>query len=211
MQARDSGALCAWPASGYSPCHAGARRRPPISPASASPRSRGWPRSGGCRRSRSWNPTHCGDSADADRARRHLVSRRQPDRPAGDGAALLDHPAPRAGRRLRAGHAGREARHRGRGCAVRRGRAEERGRGPGPHRSPSGSTPATSSSPGPTTRCASKRARTGRIPISAVRPGLEALVARPVYYELAEIALAEGAEPPGVWSGGAFFALEPGA
>jgi hypothetical protein len=45
----------------------------------------------------------------------------------------------------------------------------------------------------------------------AVRGGLDALVARSVYYELAEIALAEGAAPPGVWSGGAFFALEAGA
>ncbi|HKR24770.1 MAG TPA: DUF1285 domain-containing protein [Allosphingosinicella sp.] len=44
----------------------------------------------------------------------------------------------------------------------------------------------------------------------AVRGGLEALIARSVYYELAEIALAEGGAPPGVWSGGAFFALEPG-
>ena len=43
------------------------------------------------------------------------------------------------------------------------------------------------------------------------RGGLEALVARSVYYELAEIALAEGAETPGVWSGGAFFPLDPGA
>lgn len=48
-------------------------------------------------------------------------------------------------------------------------------------------------------------------PYLAVRRGLEALIARPVYYELAEIALAEGAQPPGVWSGGAFFALEPAA
>ena len=85
---------------------------------------------------------------DADRPRRHLVSPGQPDRPAGDGAAVLDHPAARAGRRLRAGHAGREARHRGRGRAVRRGRAEERGRRRGAHASPSGSTPATWSSPG---------------------------------------------------------------
>ena len=51
----------------------------------------------------------------------------------------------------------------------------------------------------------------GPHPYLLVRGGLEALVARPVYYELAEIALAEGAEPAGVWSGGAFFALEPGA
>lgn len=45
-------------------------------------------------------------------------------------------------------------------------------------------------------------------PYLAVRGGLEALIARPVYYELAEIALSEGTEPPGVWSGGAFFPLE---
>jgi hypothetical protein len=44
-------------------------------------------------------------------------------------------------------------------------------------------------------------------PYVEVRRGLDALIARPVYYELAEIALAEGAEPPGVWSNGAFFPL----
>jgi hypothetical protein len=44
-------------------------------------------------------------------------------------------------------------------------------------------------------------------PVLAVRNGLEALVARPVYYELAELALAEGADPPGLWSDGAFFAF----
>jgi hypothetical protein len=38
-------------------------------------------------------------------------------------------------------------------------------------------------------------------PYLAVRRGLDALLVRPVYYELAELALAEG----GVWSGGAFF------
>jgi hypothetical protein len=51
----------------------------------------------------------------------------------------------------------------------------------------------------------------GPHPYLEVRGGLDALVARPVYYELAEIALAEGASPAGVWSGGAFFALEPPA
>lgn len=50
----------------------------------------------------------------------------------------------------------------------------------------------------------------GPHPYLLVRGGLEALVARSVYYELAEIALAEGAEPAGLWSDGAFFALEPG-
>lgn len=42
-------------------------------------------------------------------------------------------------------------------------------------------------------------------PYVMVRDGLEALVARSVFYELAEWALAEGATPPGVWSGGVFF------
>ena len=46
-------------------------------------------------------------------------------------------------------------------------------------------------------------------PYLQVRPGLDALVARAVYYELAEMALADGDEPAGVWSGGAFFELEP--
>jgi hypothetical protein len=47
----------------------------------------------------------------------------------------------------------------------------------------------------------------GPRPYLHVRGGLEALVARPVYYELAERAIA-GADPtPGVWSDGAFFAL----
>jgi hypothetical protein len=51
----------------------------------------------------------------------------------------------------------------------------------------------------------------GPSPRVTVRHGLEAELARPVYYELAEIALSEGADPPGVWSEGAFFALDPAA
>ena len=47
----------------------------------------------------------------------------------------------------------------------------------------------------------------GPRPYLLVRSGLEALIARPVYYELAELALAEGGRPPGLWSGGAFFPL----
>ncbi|MDB5692032.1 MAG: hypothetical protein JWO81_1095, partial [Alphaproteobacteria bacterium] len=39
----------------------------------------------------------------------------------------------------------------------------------------------------------------GPLPYLHVRAGLEGLVARAVYYELAEMALAEGAEPPGLW------------
>jgi len=49
----------------------------------------------------------------------------------------------------------------------------------------------------------------GPRPYLQVRRGLEALVSRTVYYELAQIALANGSNPPGVWSNGAFFALEP--
>lgn len=52
----------------------------------------------------------------------------------------------------------------------------------------------------------------GPSPRLAVRHGLEALIVRPVYYELAAIALAEGPKnpkgwPPGVWSDGTFFPL----
>jgi uncharacterized protein len=45
----------------------------------------------------------------------------------------------------------------------------------------------------------------GPHPYLLVRKGLEALVARPVYYELANAALDEGATPPGLWSDGRFF------
>ncbi|MEG3088642.1 DUF1285 domain-containing protein [Sphingomonas sp. PB4P5] len=48
----------------------------------------------------------------------------------------------------------------------------------------------------------------GPRPYLHVRGGLEALVARPVYYELATLALAGDERPSGVWSNGAFFALE---
>ncbi len=46
-------------------------------------------------------------------------------------------------------------------------------------------------------------------PYLHVRGGLEARLVRPVYYELAEIALAEGGDPPAVWSNGARFAMLP--
>ena len=48
----------------------------------------------------------------------------------------------------------------------------------------------------------------GPQPYLQVRAGLDALVGRSVYYELVDFALAEGAEPPGLWSGGRFFPLE---
>ena len=51
----------------------------------------------------------------------------------------------------------------------------------------------------------------GPSPRILVRHGLEAELARPVYYDLAELALAGGDEPPGVWSDGRFFPLEAAA
>jgi hypothetical protein len=48
----------------------------------------------------------------------------------------------------------------------------------------------------------------GLSPRILVRHGLEAELTRPLYYELAEIALAEKHRPPGVWSNSVFFALE---
>ena len=50
----------------------------------------------------------------------------------------------------------------------------------------------------------------GPHPYILVRKDLEALVARPVYYELAELALSEGGDPAGLWSGGIFFPLDSG-
>ncbi len=48
----------------------------------------------------------------------------------------------------------------------------------------------------------------GPSPRILVRHGLEALVARPLYYELADIVLTEGCDPPGIWSDNCFFALQ---
>jgi hypothetical protein len=47
----------------------------------------------------------------------------------------------------------------------------------------------------------------GPSPRIIVRHGLEAEIARPLYYDLAELALSEGSDPPGLWSSGAFFPL----
>ena len=47
----------------------------------------------------------------------------------------------------------------------------------------------------------------GPSPRVLVRHGLEAELARPVYYELAELALSEGGDPPGLWSDGVYFPL----
>lgn len=49
----------------------------------------------------------------------------------------------------------------------------------------------------------------GPHPYVHVRGGLEALIARSIYYELAERALGGDEDPPGVWSAGAFFPIAP--
>ena len=49
----------------------------------------------------------------------------------------------------------------------------------------------------------------GPSPRVVVRYGLEAELSRSIYYELAEIAIAEGHNPPGLWSGGSVFPLIP--
>lgn len=46
-------------------------------------------------------------------------------------------------------------------------------------------------------------------PYLQVRAGLEALVNRATFYALADLALAEAASPPGLWSDGAFFPFSP--
>ena len=51
----------------------------------------------------------------------------------------------------------------------------------------------------------------GPHPYLHVRGGLDALIARSVYYELMNLALDEGADPIGLWSNGAFFALDGSA
>ncbi len=56
-----------------------------------------------------------------------------------------------------------------------------------------------------------RMAPAGPRPYLVLAGGLEALVARPVYYQLAELADGgpNGEEPLGVWSGGRFFSLSP--
>ena len=48
----------------------------------------------------------------------------------------------------------------------------------------------------------------GPHPYLTVRAGLDALIARPVYYELVNLALEAESDPPGIWSEGRFFALD---
>ncbi|OYY90164.1 MAG: hypothetical protein B7Y45_08775 [Sphingomonas sp. 28-66-16] len=51
----------------------------------------------------------------------------------------------------------------------------------------------------------------GPHPYLHVRAGLDALITRSLYYELADLALANDGERPGIWSDGAFFGIEPEA
>ena len=51
----------------------------------------------------------------------------------------------------------------------------------------------------------------GPRPYVEVRRGLRALLARPVYYELAELSLGEGDDRPGLWSNGVFFPMDGGS
>ena len=60
---------------------------------------------------------------------------------------------------------------------------------------------------GPEHRLRFAEGKDGPRPYLHVRRGLEALIARPVYYELAERALVEGGALPGLWSAGTFFPL----
>jgi hypothetical protein len=50
----------------------------------------------------------------------------------------------------------------------------------------------------------------GPLPVLAVRHGLEARIARPVYYELAALMIEEDIDPPGLWSSGKFFRWDEG-
>ena len=51
----------------------------------------------------------------------------------------------------------------------------------------------------------------GPRPYLHVRGGLDAVIARAVYYELAQRAIDGADTPPGLWSAGQFFAIEPTA
>lgn len=53
-----------------------------------------------------------------------------------------------------------------------------------------------------------RECKDGPHPYLHVRAGLEALVARSVYYDLMNLALEEGHQPVGLWSDGAFFRLD---
>jgi len=61
---------------------------------------------------------------------------------------------------------------------------------------------------GPERRLSFSAGADGPHPYLNVRGGLDALIARPVYYELAELVIGEGQASPGLWSGGVFFSFD---
>ncbi|MEJ7925313.1 DUF1285 domain-containing protein [Sphingobium sp. AN641] len=61
---------------------------------------------------------------------------------------------------------------------------------------------------GPGNALVVREGEAGPHPYLHVRAGLEALVARSVYYELMNLALEEGTDPVGLWSEGQFFRLD---
>jgi len=64
---------------------------------------------------------------------------------------------------------------------------------------------------GPDNALTVREGENGPHPYLYVRGGMEALVARSVYYELVNLALDEGGERVGLWSNGAFFPLDGAA
>lgn len=66
-------------------------------------------------------------------------------------------------------------------------------------------------SAGPDNRIHLREMADGPHPYIHVRGGMDALIARSVYYELMNLALEEGGERTGLWSGGVFFALDGSA
>ncbi|MHA6767876.1 DUF1285 domain-containing protein [Sphingobium ummariense] len=60
---------------------------------------------------------------------------------------------------------------------------------------------------GPDNALTIRQGKDGPHPYLHVRGGLEALVARSVYYELVNLALDDATDPVGLWSDGAFFPL----
>jgi uncharacterized protein len=66
-------------------------------------------------------------------------------------------------------------------------------------------------SAGPDNPIQVREAPDGPHPYLHVRGGLKALVTRSVYYELMNLALDDGSDPVGLWSSGAFFALDGSA
>ncbi len=126
-----------------------------------------------------------------------------------DGAAVFDRAAARARRPPRAGHPRREARHRCRRHRLPRGGDAKRRRRAESATSHSASTAATLSFSTPSHPLADRRngARALRRDSSSATGSRRSLRA-PSIMSLAELALAEGCDPPGIWSSGTFFPLE---